>query len=89
MVIASETCAVFLIKKYNPVPEFQICRSYKPSAYEQSPEVSIDSGIITAVFYLPVKVEQQGRSHDVLHCVVLGYSSGKALIHIVYFACLT
>lgn len=89
MVIASESCAVFLIKKYNPTPEFQICRTYKPSPFELSPDASIDCGLITAVFYLPVKIEQQGRSHDLLHCVVLGYSSGLSLIHKVYVARVT
>jgi len=77
MVVSSGYCAVFLVKKYTPTPEFQICRAHRPSStFEISPDNTIDCGLISAVHYLPIKIEEHGRSHDVLHCVILGYSSG-------------
>jgi hypothetical protein len=49
--------------------EYQLCRLHLPT--------SSDLGSITAVTYLPVKLEKQGRISDLWHCVVIGYSSGK------------
>ena len=77
MVVASSTAAAFFIKKYtnSSTPEFQLCRLHKPSTFE-SGGVERNCGSITAVYYLPVRMEKQGRSHDMWHCVVIGYSSG-------------
>ena len=89
IVISSSSCAVFYIKKYVSnvkkksdskeeehiknknisTPIFQILRTYHP--------ISETSGSITAVCYLPVKVvSSSGRTHDMWHCVVIGYETG-------------
>ena len=94
IVISSSTCAVFYIKKYVPgtrkksadnkceqsnlkvksTPIFQIMRTYYP--------ICETAGCITAVCYLPVKVVSSGgRTHDMWHCVVIGYATG--LIEII------
>ena len=69
MVVASTTSAAFYVKKFVASrPEFQLCRHFRPKT---------TSAPISAVSYLPVKVEKPGRSSDLWHCVVIGYSSGK------------
>lgn len=72
MAIASPSAVVFYVKKYNNgqdenLPQFQISRTHHPSS---------DLGPITALHCLPVKVEQ-GRTHDLWHCVVVGHASGN------------
>ena len=67
IVVASLSSAVFLVKKYvSSKPEFQFCRHFRPSS----------SASISAIAYIPVKLEKQGRSHDLWHCVAIGYDSG-------------
>jgi Rab3 GTPase-activating protein regulatory subunit N-terminus len=69
IVVASTTSAAFYVKKYvASKPEFQLCRLFRPTSSSLS---------ISAISYLPVKVEKQGRSSDLWHCVVIGYSNGK------------
>ena len=78
MAIASTTAVAFYIKKYSnsSTPEFQLCRVHKSSSFESTLGIERSCGSITAIYYLPVKMERQGRSHDLWHCVVVGYSSG-------------
>ena len=88
IVISSSTNAVFYIKRFLTVPQtennepitskskpyFQILRTYSP--------ICDTAGEITAVRYLPIKVvSASGRTHDMWHCVVIGYSTG--LVEIV------
>ena len=77
MAVASSTTVAFFIKKYvNSRPEFQFVRLHNPSTFE-SFGLERSCGSITAVSYLPVKMEKQGGSQDLWHCVIVGYSSGK------------
>ena len=76
MVVASTTSAAFYVKKFvASKPEFQLCRHFRPKT---------TSAPISAVSYLPVKVEKPGRSSDLWHCVVIGYSSGKGPLHLLF-----
>ena len=80
MAIASTTAVAFYMKKYSnsSTPEFQLCRVHKPYRIESSLGIERSCGSITAIYYIPVKMERQGRSHDLWHCVVVGYSSGRS-----------
>lgn len=88
IVISSSKCAVFYIKKFVSTKKEDKCHESEPSdRYKKSRAIfqiartysplCETSGEITSVSYLPVKsVSSNGLTHDMWHCVVIGYATG-------------
>ena len=68
IVLASNKCAVFYVRKFDGEENvyFKLAKTYYAD-----PEVKE----VSSISYLPVKAGS-GKSHDIWHCVIIGFTSG-------------